>query len=395
MAMLFVCGFNQFEQLNCLIEKETSGSNKEDNVVTKLIRSPCQDIRDVYVTWSNVLVVRRNGVTINGFLDGVLVKSKSVNPPFVEPVIQASGTRSRWIFVSEKGECWEYCSGKWRLLNYLFPPPGTNEEESISGSIADSTGTEQDGTMPGQIASSSVEKLDKSAYRLKVMKVVCGSTLTVGLTTDGLVYTLPVLMKFPVGTPPIKDIACGLEHAVALSEDGRVFTWGCGTRGQLGLGNLENCKQPTEVEALTGLKVSCISAGGWHSAAVTADGDVYTWGWNKEGQLGHPCINSDSWEGKVGVLAEPRAVDWPQGINVTVNSVSCGTTHTVSILDNGEAWGCGRNQWGQLGSEKYQFTDKMTKLDMPDAVIATKIHCAAWNTIIFAKHAETKSASAQ
>jgi len=42
------------------------------------------------------------------------------------------------------------------------------------------------------------------------------------------------------------------------------------------------------VDALAGLRVMLIAAGGWHSAAVTECGDLYTWGWNQSGQLGFP-----------------------------------------------------------------------------------------------------------
>ena len=41
------------------------------------------------------------------------------------------------------------------------------------------------------------------------------------------------------------------------------------SRGQLGHGTTESCARPTVVEALDGLTVLSVAAGGWHSAAVT------------------------------------------------------------------------------------------------------------------------------
>jgi len=58
------------------------------------------------------------------------------------------------------------------------------------------------------------------------------------------------------------------------------------SRGQLGHGELESEEEPREVEALAGLRMSQVSCGGWHCAVVSEEGDLYTWGWNKFGQLG-------------------------------------------------------------------------------------------------------------
>lgn len=59
------------------------------------------------------------------------------------------------------------------------------------------------------------------------------------------------------------------------------------SRGQLGNGSLNSVEEPELLIPLDGLIVTDIDAGGWHSAAVTISGDLYTWGWNNFGQLGH------------------------------------------------------------------------------------------------------------
>jgi hypothetical protein len=58
----------------------------------------------------------------------------------------------------------------------------------------------------------------------------------------------------------IKQVSCGFTHTVALTEDGRVFTWGNGATGALGHGDAENHPVPKEVEGLkdhTIVKVDC------------------------------------------------------------------------------------------------------------------------------------------
>ncbi|VDM86070.1 unnamed protein product, partial [Strongylus vulgaris] len=58
------------------------------------------------------------------------------------------------------------------------------------------------------------------------------------------------------------------------------------SRGELGIGLIPRVTELTWLEALEGIHVTRIAAAGWHSAALTGDGDVYVWGWNHRGQLG-------------------------------------------------------------------------------------------------------------
>lgn len=62
----------------------------------------------------------------------------------------------------------------------------------------------------------------------------------------------------------IVKMCSGKEHVLVLFLDGRVFTWGNGLHGALGLGDLEPCVQPTPIESLSN-EVIDIGAGGWHS----------------------------------------------------------------------------------------------------------------------------------
>lgn len=44
--------------------------------------------------------------------------------------------------------------------------------------------------------------------------------------------------------------------------------------------------EPTVVQRLANVRVNCVAAGGSHSLALTANGEVYVWGDNTFGQLG-------------------------------------------------------------------------------------------------------------
>ncbi|TGZ65506.1 hypothetical protein CRM22_005826 [Opisthorchis felineus] len=122
----------------------------------------------------------------------------------------------------------------------------------------------------------------------------------------------------------IKSVACGSGFLLCLSIIGQLYSSGLGSRGQLGLGDLDDRPQLTHVEALQMLFVIQVAAGAWHSACVTDSGDLYTWGWNEHGQLGHKSFairkknaQSGDLEDCVSVIALPKPVDIPEDKLVT------------------------------------------------------------------------------
>ncbi|XP_077173706.1 RCC1 domain-containing protein 1 isoform X2 [Paroedura picta] len=123
-----------------------------------------------------------------------------------------------------------------------------------------------------------------------------------------------------------RQLALGHEHTILLAASGHLFSWGAGRHGQLGHGDLESVAEPQMVEALQGVPMSQVAAGGWHSASVGEAGDLYMWGWNESGQLGLPS------KGMTGSPKEPDHSITP----------SCGLSCTAGYA------GGGRRQQGQL-----------------------------------------------
>lgn len=110
---------------------------------------------------------------------------------------------------------------------------------------------------------------------------------------------------------PIAKVAAGENHSLALSCSGQVFSWGSNSFGQLGHNSKTLSHQarltPKRIDAFKGLAMVEIAASGCHSAAISSEADggiVYTWGSNKKGQLGRK-----EGAGTDQPYPTPRAVD--------------------------------------------------------------------------------------
>lgn len=142
---------------------------------------------------------------------------------------------------------------------------------------------------------------------------------------------------------PVEHVAAGGLHSAAVTAYGSLYMWGSNENGSLGLVDNRPGKEstkPAKIESIS--DVRSISLGWKHSAAVTGDGSVYTWGWGGSvgsmgegmdcggGQLGHGN-NFDEWQPRKvsGVLT----VGVP-GTEVVASSVSCGFNHTLLVMEN-------------------------------------------------------------
>jgi hypothetical protein len=85
-----------------------------------------------------------------------------------------------------------------------------------------------------------------------------------------------------------KQVTCGGHHTIVCTEDGRIYSFGNGEyHGQLGHCDFDNKFTPTLVEVLKGKCVVQVVCGWKHSMALTSEGRLYTWGCGIRGQLGH------------------------------------------------------------------------------------------------------------
>lgn len=135
-----------------------------------------------------------------------------------------------------------------------------------------------------------------------------------------------------------------LDEVAVSKETARVLTLGQGDVGQLGLGeDILERKKPALVKSLEGLDIVQVECGGMHTVALSDDGKVYTWGCNDEGGLGRVTSSTDGDEFIAGLVKEM------EGVNVVM--VCAGDSHTMALSDNGivYGWGTYRDGSGQVG----------------------------------------------
>jgi len=146
----------------------------------------------------------------------------------------------------------------------------------------------------------------------------------------------------------IVSLAAGFAHSLALSSDGRVFAWGNNANGQLGNNNAPNDSPvPVRVLGLGGFGflpgIKAIAAGQSHSLAVSSNGTVFAWGSNAFGQLGNGIVGGES-PVPVTVLG-PGGV----GLLEDIVAVSGGQGHSLALSAEGRVYAWGWNIEGQLG----------------------------------------------
>ncbi|BDR54905.1 hypothetical protein KIMH_10160 [Bombiscardovia apis] len=229
--------------------------------------------------------------------------------------------------------------------------------------------------------------------------ISAGSNHTVALGSDGKAYTWGHNLYGQLGDGSTTDrwtpvkvqqgalpagirysrISSGYNHTAAIGSDGKVYTWGWNTAGQLGDGSNTDRWTPVKVQqgALpAGTYYTSIDAGGWHTVALGSNNKAYAWGWNTAGQLGDGS-NTDRW---TPVTVQQGAL--PAGIRYS--RISTGYNHTVAVGSDGNAYAWGDNQYGQLGdgsTSNRNLPVAGQQGALPAGTYYTSIDAGGWHTV--------------
>ncbi|KAL1807995.1 RCC1 domain-containing protein RUG3, mitochondrial [Daucus carota subsp. sativus] len=244
-----------------------------------------------------------------------------VEGPWDKPICHVSTSGTHTAAVTESGELYTW---------------GRDEGEGRLG-LGPNRGPDQAGGLP---IPSKVKALP-----VPLAAVSCGGFFTMGLTEEGEIWNWGANRNYELGRgdsiggwkpqpiASLKDIriiqiASGGYHSLALSDEGKVFSWGHGGHGQLGHSSKQNQKIPLAIELIADQRVVYIACGGSSSAAVTDTGKLYMWGNSKDQQLGVPGLRDvQTSPVEVKFLSEDDELG-----NYKVLAVAIGASHAMSVV---------------------------------------------------------------
>lgn len=151
----------------------------------------------------------------------------------------------------------------------------------------------------------------------------------------------PVPVKVP-GLPKAMAFSRGYDHSMMVDEEGHIWTWGRNNYGQLGTPLLIDYDRPVKLK--DSRKFTAVEGGHWHSLGLLESGKVSAWGHNYYGELGNKTREHSEY--MVSVLKQDR-----EALDDIVEIASVGA-HSLALNEQGEVYSWGTNLSGELGHFK-------------------------------------------
>jgi alpha-tubulin suppressor-like RCC1 family protein len=186
---------------------------------------------------------------------------------------------------------------------------------------------------------------------------------------------LPNLVYLRPHQIPLSDVtlATGARTHSLFYSRGKVYACGSGEGGVLGDGSTSNSAKPVAVTGLpAGVLVTTLTSSWEGSGALLSNGAYYDWGYNPAGQLG---------DGNTANRDVPVRVSLPSAVRQVFQGGSGPTNgQTIAMLANGQVWAWGANRDGQLGDGTTTSSDVPVRVHVPDGVRFVTVNSGGYTT---------------
>ena len=174
--------------------------------------------------------------------------------------------------------------------------------------------------------------------------------------TNSLAMPVAVKTTGDLSGKTILQVSSGEQHTCVIASDNKAYCWGNGGEGKLGNGNVYLYEEPKAVSTsgvLNGKSIQSISAGLFHTCAISTEGLGYCWGDNSRGQLGNNSTTDSN---------TPVAVNMTGDLSgKTLKSIYAGYGSTCALSNDNLAYCWGRGDYGQLGNGTTADSNPMPK----------------------------------
>ncbi|KAK0097381.1 hypothetical protein PV326_002182 [Microctonus aethiopoides] len=369
----YVIGVNAGDSFNTLLEIANITLRNTDETVTLL-----QDMREYYPCIEIVIKQCRNGgidCKIHGLQ--IIGRKKLFENQLATSI---SFLASDWEAVQEQMTVQRIGDGHQHSAVYVW---GLNDKDQLGG-------------LKGS-------KIKLPVYsevlsKLKPIHIAGGSKTLFIVTQEGKLYAcgegtngrlglgdnnnvcepkqIPFLSQYVIKKVAVHS---GGTHALALTQDSKVFSWGEGEDGKLGHGNRLSLDKPRLIEALKSKRIRDIACGSGHSAAIASNGELYTWGLGEYGRLGH---------GDTTTQLKPKLVEALVGQRVV--QVACGSkdAQTLALTDDGSVYSWGDGDFGKLGRGGSGGCYAPILIERLNGLGVIQIECGAQFSLALTKYGE-------
>jgi len=229
-----------------------------------------------------------------------------------------------------------------------------------------------DGTNAAKYQFVQVKNSDGTGYLTDIKSIAVGYATSYAVTNGGEVYgwgynnygqlgskdATARNKPYKTGLTDIKEVSSGEGFVLALANDGTVFGTGRNSEGQLGIANSSDTMEWKKMKdtdgntELTGVKK--VYAGRYHTLILKNNGEVYSVGYNNNGQLAN---GSTAAKNVIAPMTNQEGAAITNG-----KIIATGAHESAVVTENGELYTCGYNGYSQLAVRNVTQQNRLTKV---------------------------------